>query len=744
MRDCRVSLILGAFFLSILAPLLTMAHAQSTAEQPLFLGDRTCLDDVWDCPFARTVALHPYLHVVLRDQPGNDDWRVQAGATCSETSPEIAGGQPIGQDGYLETVVDLSAAPSAVQLLGAPACYVFRGRHGWAVTFYAAYFDDRPTPDADQVYPGYQALTGRPDLPDLDVTYIHRAPVYPYDAAKNAPSPGDSVTFEAHVRNAGGQPAPPFQYTWTLDHDVLVRGGFPTALAPAQEVTIRLRWRWQGGPHDLTFRLHATSDQISTPHDRLTIRTNALALGFWVEQDAYQYFRDHQWEYCQTLACAGSDSFEDWLQRQVLAWNLLLARSQSPLAPAGAADRVRLDELTVVPDGSLPLHGGLATNSPDSSDHTVDLEWGLPARDVARSYHLNWEGPFDVDWSTIHELNHARSLADLYRFDVPMKPGNTVAVTALDGAPVWNSARPFDQANKITAFSTDPKVFFLYQNREQDLMSCPCTPTYSAYSVVLLNRLRGRRARCGNTNPPCNLGDWFTEIPPLNELRILDATGSLLPDGSQVRLFFDLGTGYTDHIFQQSQNETLRVRGGVVSLGPDPFQTHGSTRLAGHNLLLIEVRSGDVDRFCFQEPTDFNLAYWTGYRDLAHPAGYTLRLNAISGNGCNLQLPRALVNEPFATSPDASRVRLGPRSGSARTAGRILVVRLRDDARPPIPMRNRYVEVESRTGRILAAGTTDSHGILRLKLRGNVTSFRIIDATDNDLSITGHRAVPPP
>lgn len=739
-------LALALFSLLATLPGAAPSRAQSAppAIQSLFLGDRTCGDNVYDCAYPGIAALHRYLHVVLDNAPGEGNWQVQAASTCAENMPGVANTGSASPRGFSEVVVDLAAsAPNG--LLGAPACYVFRGMNGHQATFYAAYFDDNPARDADAVYPGYQNLSGRPDLPDLDVAYISRSPKYAYDARPNRPSPGQQVVFEAHLINVGAVPLPPFSYVWLLDGRVVGAGATETELPAGQETVAAFTWRWDPAPHTLTLEATVATPQISAANDRLSIRTDALSLGFWVERSAYLYFRRYQWQYCRPLFCAGSDSFEDWLQRQVAAWNRLLERSVYPgLAPAGIADRIRLDELTIVPDGALPLAGPLATNTPDTRDRTVDLEWGLPFKNLTQVYSNQVDGAFDLDWSTIHELNHARSLADLYRFDIPLARNDSIAVTAPDGRTIFDPANPFDPSRPIRAFQSDRGDFLLYQNREQDLMSCPCSQFYSAYSALVLNRIRGQRARCGNFNPPCNFGDWFTEIPPVNRIRLLDRSGGPLPDGATVRLFYDTGTSYNGHTFDNAHATVLHVRGGQIELGSDPFQAKGSAWVAGHNLLLLEVEAPGSQEFCFQEPTDFNLAYWLGYRDRRHPAIYTLQLGRQVWNGCSLRLPPALVNDPFATSPYRSRVSLGGVRQDGPRRVRDVTVQLLDDAPSPDAMQDRLVEVWSASGKLLARGVSDSKGMVRLTVPSTATSIQVEDVTDNHLQLTAPARGQPP
>jgi hypothetical protein len=229
------------------------------------------------------------------------------------------------------------------------------------------------------------------------------------------------------------------------------------------------------------------------------------------------------------------------------------------------------------------------------------------------------------------------------------------------------------------------------------------------------------------------MGEWFADIPPVNRVRVLDSRGRPVPDTTRVRLFFDTDASYTGHAFDNSHSAVLSPSQSTVQLPADPFATHGSIPLAGHNLLLIEVRTATDDAFCFQEPTSFNMVYWLGYRDAAHPATYVLRLGREADNGCNLTLPPALINEPFATSPDASRLALGPAGTASR---RSLMVQLLDDASPPHSMRNREVEVLGTSSRVLGRGITDRRGILNISLPAGARTLAVWDRTDNNLRIT--------
>src|SRR5439155_14910249 len=142
----------------------------------------------------------------------------------------------------------------------------------------------------------------------------------------------------------------------------------------------------------------------------------------------------------------------------------------------------------------------------------------------------------------------------------------------------------------------------------------------SPYNAIVLNRIRGRRAVCGNLNAPCNLGAWFPEIPPVNRISVLQPDGSPAPAGSSLRLFFDGSRTYNDHTFTQSDSATLPLQGGQTQLPDDPFHAGGDPWIMGRHLLLLAVTGPSSDMYCFTEPTVFNAAYRTGYLTTAHLA----------------------------------------------------------------------------------------------------------------------------
>lgn len=253
----------------------------------------------------------------------------------------------------------------------------------------------------------------RPDLPDLDVTYIERTPRFtryhdnwktsyerklfrgdnvgimkqPEHAdEKKWPEPGETVTFVAHVKNAGTQPvAGPVEFVWRMNEREVGRGRLEGGLAPWAEQTAKLEWKWDvdHGDHRsplLEFEVDPADAvrEITENNNWLSKYAVAKTLKYWVERGTYEYVKDYPTAW-------GSYSFEDYLQWHFDMWNeTFFDKSRfDGVAPDGCLERTTLDDFAIVDDGVLdgPVH-----RPHDQHDPLFDGEWGttweLSRRDV--------------------------------------------------------------------------------------------------------------------------------------------------------------------------------------------------------------------------------------------------------------------------------------------------------------------------------------------------------------------------
>ncbi|HOA71967.1 MAG TPA: CARDB domain-containing protein [Phycisphaerae bacterium] len=447
---------------------------------------------------------------------------------------------------------------------------------------------------------------------DLNVTYIERLPRYDYDAAKNQPAAGDVVTFVGHVRLWGSTPLASVAYRWELDGQP-VDSGTLTNLQPGTEQTVTWNWTWQSGNHTIKLIVDPDSQvaELSELNNQIEDRTNAIIAGFWVEQSVYDYFAANQHK-----LGVGSNSWEDWIQRQMRYWNQFCAQAIYPTTPQGVLDRVRIDKIVVVPDGALPLHGGLPTNNPDLWDKTVDLMWGFPATLLDGSMYANvtsasMSNPFFFEGSLLHELGHARYLVDTYGFDVHNTSSHaSVQIYEGDKPVAGSSYMPFVAFGEV-----------LYYNKYGKLMSGGHDQGWSEYDAGALNRIAGQRATCGNYNAPCNIGAYINDLPQRNHLRLLDSNGAARRRAN-VKIFQAAGgPGWYGKTFDNTPDlEFTSDLDGYVHLPRNPFSSgpirHTYGEANGTMILRIE-HQGQV-WYRFLEVTDFNIQYWRGNTEDAY------------------------------------------------------------------------------------------------------------------------------
>ncbi|HSD63008.1 MAG TPA: hypothetical protein VLB50_04390, partial [Ignavibacteriaceae bacterium] len=411
---------------------------------------------------------------------------------------------------------------------------------------------------------------GAPSGYDLTIGYITRLPHIDYvwgspnPDIDGWPAAGDNVTWEAKVKNWTNQNLN-VQYQWMLDSVIVDTG---TVYIPSDSIVgIDYPWIWTFTRHKLEIDIDPNNliNEEEEGNNSLMIYTNAITAGFYVEQTLYNYFHQYQKE-----LGVHSNCWEDWANRHVKRWNQMLQSAIFPESPDGVIDRVRIDEIVVVPDSALPLAGGLPSNTPNLNDRTVDLQWGFTTAILQGSFYSNHtsisdDNAFYFEGSLFHELGHARYLIDVYGFDVNDDgTGNTVGIMENGNLIVGTPFMPFTGSA-------------VYSTPIHGLMNGQYT-YIDHYSAPALNLIVGDRATYGNYNAPDNIGVFMQNLPQNNIITFKDNNGNTLP-GADVKIYQagpHSGEWYGKYFDNTPDLQFTADSLGKVNAGRCPFSANGT------------------------------------------------------------------------------------------------------------------------------------------------------------------------
>lgn len=464
---------------------------------------------------------------------------------------------------------------------------------------------------------------------DLTVQYIQRQPLLNWvensanPTREGWPAIGQSVTWRGFIKNFSSLARSNVRYEWRWDNTLVKSGTFNIAANGVATVTYPRNWDFSR--HNLRLAIDTTNlvSENEEQNNSLTVVSNAINVGFWVEQGTYDHFKNHQ----RDLVGAKSTCFENWAQRQITRANALFQAAVTPDTPSGVLDRLRLDKIVIVPNGALPLNGGLATNHPDVNDHTVDLEWGFPASIIADRYGdlttVNDDNPFYNEPSLLHELGHARYLLDNYSLNVH----ENVEGTLRDHIPHTEGGGRVVGTPYLPMINGD----VVYYTHQTGLMDTDYSRV-DTYSAMALNLIAGRRAVQGNSNAPGNFAAFRHDLPSENRITLLDdATGAPLA-GAVVRIYRAGSTNPPELYakqFSTSVAMTLTANAnGQILVGRNPFTGGPTIELEESQVMLLRVSHQNRVRYTFMESTDFNMEVWRGHSSLGL---HTLRVAFLPG-----------------------------------------------------------------------------------------------------------------
>jgi len=466
-----------------------------------------------------------------------------------------------------------------------------------------------------------------PDPVEITLQYIQRLPAmdYVWDAddptTEGWPEVGETVTWRMHLRNWSGE-SQTVSYLWRLDGSVAAQG--EVTLPPSGTGTVDRTQTWTFDRHRLEFELDPANEILeeSEGNNSLLVHTDALSIGFYVEQSLYDFFRENQ----HKLNGVPSTSWEDWAHRHIRRMNRIFEEAVYPDTPHGVLDRVRLNEIHVVPDGSLP-----STNHPNDQDRSVDLVYGFTANQT--SWCSDLSTPDETNYcylnpTLVHELGHARYLVDTYAQSVSHDPQAGMIIDISEGGePVVGS--PY---MPVLAVSNGTREIVHWAEQE-GLMNDDYS-VVDPYSAAALNLIAGHRATRGNFNDPENLGEFMNDLPEENRIALTDQS-SLPLAGASVEV-------YRSPVFSDPEGQRLWKQfddtpdltaeaddQGAVLVGRNPFGgTDSIDRWNWSNtVIILRVEHDGRIGYAFLESLPFNMEYWRGHTALGE---YDLQVNMIT------------------------------------------------------------------------------------------------------------------
>lgn len=427
---------------------------------------------------------------------------------------------------------------------------------------------------------------------DLDLTYIERTPRYErYDVAydnglpiglnntpKLWPSPGERVKWTAHIANRGQVRSSTFNVQWIVNGSYVQRTRH-AAIQPGAKIQVDFPFTWRDRRDYITAKIVPDYKQErTTVNNKLTIATDALTYGFYVEETT-----------CAMLNTVpnrlGSTSCEDWLTALINDINQRFSISKYDFAPRGVTQRVRIDKIEVVPDGSLAPYFG--THAPN--DLEVDGVWGYQSEFRAEYKNHN----ILPNEALTHELMHQLGVIDTYTLNIGANNN------AVNGEDYWLPYR------SMMGGSPEPTTF--------------SAQMLGPHSVYGLNSTQGYRRGY--------YGDYLLTLPKTTRVQLVSANNRPLAN-TQIK-FYQTKESRLDG----SPKFTLNTDNSGIAVLPNyAISRPGNTTQTGHTLtenpfgdvhvvgingvFLVEFVHNGVTQYETITVAELNLAYGRGMTDV--------------------------------------------------------------------------------------------------------------------------------
>lgn len=253
------------------------------------------------------------------------------------------------------------------------------------------------------------------DQPDLSVLWVEMLPRYPWDQAKDRPSPGETVETVVHIGNYGfARSAPEVFVRFELLPDAnrnfrldkgerAVEVALETigSLTPLEQRTVRFSWQWREEPTWVRVTVdptRASQDLCLANNTRCDLniaRPLRMAFPPKAREDTYAE---------KKINLVGSFNYYDWVHAEVQRLQVMMQEAVYPTtSPDGIRDAVRIDNF-------FDLQGGEWEKEP----------WVVNERYYDGGFPINEPvNLMAIDSAIIHEFGHTcLALPDLYGYPV--------------------------------------------------------------------------------------------------------------------------------------------------------------------------------------------------------------------------------------------------------------------------------------------------------------------------------------
>lgn len=436
-------------------------------------------------------------------------------------------------------------------------------------------------------------------MPDLCVTWIEQGPARPRRASglsqgkeqdgqsievvraggavANPLPDGEAPTYTAHIKNLGAAASSGHSVRWYVNEQPGALTESQQVLAPGEETTaqITVPYRSDADHRTQPIRIVVTpkGPELRSDNNALEIQAGARSLSLFVERGWLGEFQ-----------ARSGEPFESWVQGQLRLWNdMVMPQSRFSFAPDGVLERVRIQRIEVVDDGTLQ---GTPATPGGKRDDSVDAEWGFKA---AGSDALG--ASRFVDRSLLTALSSALGLASLKPMEA--SPGSVdlrvdskrVTRGSEDRFPgLMGGGDTRNEALLAGDFTMPYEPFF---DPITSTAPMEATDLYSATDVLSLN------ARIGK--PIGAPGEVLYDVPATTLLRVTDASGNPIAS-ADLELFQSSGGRVPDG----PPTVTLRTSASGTVLLPsrptgdaDPVTTASGLQLKPNPFGRIDAKGGN-------------------------------------------------------------------------------------------------------------------------------------------------------